>query len=74
MSSDRYSAFRSSNYGMSDGRTISIDIQLSWDHIAIANLRYSKLMAIPAMHPTVWIELSHPSNSDHNSAFRFTTN
>ena len=50
MSSDRYSAFRSSNYGISDGGTISIDIQLSWDHIAVAYLRYPKLMAIPGSH------------------------
>ena len=74
MSSNRYSAFWSSNYGISDGGTISIEIQLSWDHIAVAYLRYPKLMAIPGSHPTVWIELNHPSNSNHNSAFRFATN
>ena len=76
MSSDRYSAFRSSNYGISDGGTISIDIQLSWDHICVAYLRYPKLMAIPSNHVSDCLDraYSHPSNSDHNSAFRFATN
>ena len=50
MSSDRYSAFRSSNYGKSDGGTISIDIRLSCDHIAVAYLIYPELMAIPGSH------------------------
>ena len=50
MSSDRYSAFRSSNYGISDGGTINIYIQLSWDHMAVAYLRYPKLMGILGSH------------------------
>ena len=56
MSSGRYSAFQSSNYGISDGGTISIDTQLSWDHIAVAYLRYPKLMAIPGSHASDYLD------------------